>query len=164
MDAYRKRPGPGGKTVRQAQIRRAGYPLQSSTVNNKGDAEAWGRKTKAAMDAEGWVDCRAGRRTLLCKALARYEKEVIPDKALSSQRTGRNRLRRVQKQPFAKTALAHLYLRINACAVCSPDITHHLRLCGGEIMLYLWFCVNAQAAATPNQKRVFLRRNSSYGM
>ncbi len=70
MDAYWKRLGPGGKTVRQAQIRRAGYPPQSSTVSNKGDAEAWGRKTKAAMDAEGWVDCRADRRIPLRKAFA----------------------------------------------------------------------------------------------
>ncbi len=108
MAYIESRPGPRGRRVWRAQIRRSGYPPQSGTFDTKAAAETWARQIESAMDRGEWADRAEGDCTTLHAALARYENEIIPDKAISSQRTARNRLRRLQRHPFAMNALTHL--------------------------------------------------------
>lgn len=84
MAAIRKRPGPRGKTVYQAQIIRQGFPSQYRTFDTKGEAEAWARHVEGEMDTGAWRDRSEGDRTTLAEALDRYVQEITPFKAPST--------------------------------------------------------------------------------
>ena len=75
MATFRKRLGPGGKTVWQAQIIRIGQRPKYRTFDTKGEADAWARQIEGAMDRGEWQDRTGGERTTLHDALERYEKD-----------------------------------------------------------------------------------------
>lgn len=108
MANIRKRPGPGGKTVWQAQIIRVGYPRQYRTFNTKGEADMWARHVESAMDRREWVDREEGDRTTIGAALSRYAREIIPQKAPSTQARDRRRITQIQSYPLVRIALAKL--------------------------------------------------------
>ena len=75
MATFRKRLGPSGKTVWQAQIIRIGQRPKYRTFDTKGEADAWARQIEGAMDCGEWQDRTEGERTTLHDALERYEKD-----------------------------------------------------------------------------------------
>ena len=91
----------------RARVRRGGR-VETRTFENREEAERWAHQAEAEIKDGSRAARDEAERTTLYEALARYEKEIIPDKALSSQRTARNRLRRLQKQSFAAIALARV--------------------------------------------------------
>ena len=91
----------------RARVRRGGR-VETRTFENREEAERWAHQAEAEIKDGSRASRDEAERTTLDEALARYEKEIIPDKALSSQRTARNRLRRLQKQSFAAIALARI--------------------------------------------------------
>ena len=108
MATFRKRSGPAGKIVWQAQIIRIGERPKYRTFDNKSAAMEWARSVEAVMDRGEWVDRTEGDRLLLREALARYEREILPGKAASAQVAERNRLRALQKRRIARIALTRI--------------------------------------------------------
>ena len=84
MATFRKRPGPRGSTVWQAQIIRRGYDRQYKTFDTKAEAEAWARQIEGEMDRgvdrAVFVSRVEAETTTLHEALDRYEREVTPGK------------------------------------------------------------------------------------
>lgn len=76
MASIIKRPGPGGKTVFRAEIRRKGFPKQIKTFQLKRDAVNWARKIERDMDAGTWQDLKDADKYLLRDALQRYLSKV----------------------------------------------------------------------------------------
>jgi len=72
MASIIKRPGPGGKTVFRAEIRRKGFPKQIKTFQLKRDAVSWARKIEQEMDAGTWQDLKDASKYLFKDALERY--------------------------------------------------------------------------------------------
>ena len=108
MAAIRKRPGPRGRTVYQAQIIRQGFPPQYRTFDTKGEAEAWARRVEGEMDTGRWRDRSEGDRTTLAEALDRYLLEITPRKAASTARRDQAKIRLLQSSALARTALSNL--------------------------------------------------------
>ncbi len=80
MATFVSRPGPGGKRVWQALIRRRGYPQQTRTFSGKALAEAWARQIESEMERGVFVSRSEAESTTLAEILDRYEKEVTPRK------------------------------------------------------------------------------------
>ena len=80
MATFRKRPGPGGRTVWQAQIIRRGHERQYKTFDTKAEAEAWARQIEGEMDRGVFVSRAEAETTSLADALDRYAREVVPRK------------------------------------------------------------------------------------
>lgn len=80
MASIIKRPGPGGKTVYRAEIRRKGFPKQIKTFQLKRDAVSWARKIEQEMDAGTWRDLQDASTYLFKDALDRYLKNVSSKK------------------------------------------------------------------------------------
>lgn len=108
MATFRKRPGPRGSTVWQAQIIRQGFKPQFRTCNTKGEAEAWARRVESEMDAGAWLDRSEGDRTTLGDALGRYLVEITPGKASTTKVNERRRILRLQDTALARYALSRL--------------------------------------------------------
>ncbi len=108
MATFRKRLGPNGKTVWQVQVIRVGHPGQYRTFDTKGKAEAWARQIEAAMDRGEWADRAEGDRTALASAMERYAREIIPQKAPSTQIRDRRRINTLRRYPIARFALSKL--------------------------------------------------------
>jgi integrase len=64
----------------EARIRRAGYPLQTNTLETRAEAEAWARSIEAEMDRGVFVSRAEAERTTLREALERYAREITPRK------------------------------------------------------------------------------------
>ncbi|WP_462326073.1 site-specific integrase [Desulfoplanes sp.] len=62
----------------QVKVRRKGWPVQSSTFNTKGDAEAWAREIENEMDRGVFISRKEAESTILREALERFRKEKIP--------------------------------------------------------------------------------------
>ena len=71
-----KRPGPAGKTVFRAEIRRKGFPRQVKTFALKRDATNWARKIEREMDEGIWRDLKDADKILFASALKRYVENV----------------------------------------------------------------------------------------
>ena len=84
MATFRKRPGPRGATVWQAQIIRRGHERQYKTFDTKAEAEAWARQIEGEMDRGVFTSRAEAEATTLREALDRYEREVTPKKKSSS--------------------------------------------------------------------------------
>ena len=108
MATFRKRPGPRGTTVWQAQIIRLGFPSQYRTFDTKGEAEAWARRTEGEMDTGIWRDRSEGDRTTLTDALERYAQEITPRKAPTTVARERAKIRGLQSGPLARISLSRL--------------------------------------------------------
>ena len=74
MASIRKR----GPYQWEARIRRAGYPLQSSTFESRPDAEAWARSLESEMDRGVFVSRAEAERTKVAEVLERYTREISP--------------------------------------------------------------------------------------
>ena len=118
MSTIRKRPGPRGKAVWQAQVIRVGQRAQYRTFDTKGEADAWARQVESAMDRGEWVDRSEADRTPLAAAIERYRKEITPGKSPSAQKREHNRILALQRQPIARLALSR---------VGGADISRHIR-------------------------------------
>ena len=64
----------------EARVRRAGYPTQSKTFENRAQAEAWERSILNEMDRGVFVSRAEAERTTLREALERYARERTPAK------------------------------------------------------------------------------------
>ena len=85
MASIIKRPGPGGKTVFRAEIRRKGFPKQIKTFQLKRDAVNWARKIERDMDAGTWQDLKDADKYLLRDAVQRYLSKVSIKKRPSTE-------------------------------------------------------------------------------
>ena len=85
MASILKRPGPKGKTVWQAQVRKKGYPAQIKTFDRKTDAQKWAKKTEHQMEAGLWKDSKEASQITLAQALDRYLDSVTPRKRPKTQ-------------------------------------------------------------------------------
>lgn len=84
-----------GPHQRHVQIRRKGWPSQSSTFRTKKDAQAWARKIESEMDRAQFVDQRAGRQTTLRELIEIYLVEVTDKRPSETSRVSeRARLQR----------------------------------------------------------------------
>lgn len=91
MATIRKRPGPRGKTVWQAQIVRHGYARRYRTFDTKGQAEEWAREIERAMARGTVLPSREEERITLADALNRYLSEVTIHKRGAEQELRRAR-------------------------------------------------------------------------
>ncbi len=73
----------------RADIRRRGYPRQIRTFTNKADAKLWAQEMESAMNRGVWISSTQAENTPLCDALARYLREVTPQKKGAKQETYR---------------------------------------------------------------------------
>ncbi|MGO9569861.1 MAG: tyrosine-type recombinase/integrase [Desulfomonilaceae bacterium] len=87
MASILKRPGPKGKTVWQAQVRKKGYPAQIKTFDRKTDAQKWAKKTEHQMEAGLWKDSKEASQITLSQALDRYLAAVTPRKRPKTQKS-----------------------------------------------------------------------------
>ncbi|MDH3643982.1 MAG: tyrosine-type recombinase/integrase, partial [Gammaproteobacteria bacterium] len=70
----------------KAVIRKHGWPTVIKTFRTKRDAQDWARRTEDEMVRGVYIDRAASERTLLRKALDRYEAEICPTKRPSTAR------------------------------------------------------------------------------
>jgi integrase len=109
----------------QAQIRRKGYPTQQRTFETKREAEAWATTIESEMHRGIFVDRSEAERTTFGEALARYAREVTPDKR--GWETELCRIKALQKHPLAARPLASLRsldfanYRDERLKTCSPS-------------------------------------------
>ena len=82
-----------GRTVYMVDIRIAGFPRQKKTFQRLTDAKQWASKTETAIrDGEFRNVVRTAQRKTLCDVIERYEGEVLPHKAKSTQRAAQTYL------------------------------------------------------------------------
>lgn len=108
MAAIRKRPGPDGRAVYQAIVRRRGYPQKYRTFNTRRDAQAWARRIESEIDAGTYRDTREGDSTTLREALTRYGREVTERKRASTARSERNRVKRLAESRLAQYGMSRI--------------------------------------------------------
>ncbi len=106
MAAIRKRTGPGGRTVWQAQIIRQGQPRRYRTFDTKGEAQAWAREIERAMVRGHLVLSREEERITFADALERYVREVTPHKRGALQEA--QRAKRIIKSSLGRVYLSNL--------------------------------------------------------
>lgn len=104
MASFRKRQGPNGRTVWQAQVVRRGYPRQYRTCDTKTAARIWARQVEAEIARGVFIDRTEAERTTLRDALTRYQREVTPHKkgAVAENR----RIEQLKKTSLAILVLA----------------------------------------------------------
>ena len=76
MATFVQRPGPGGKRVWQALVRRKGYPQQTQTFNTKAEAQDWASVLESEMARGVFVSRAEAEGTTLAEVLERYAREV----------------------------------------------------------------------------------------
>jgi len=80
MATFLSRPGPRGKRVWQAQIRRRGHAVQIRTFDRKAEAKVWARQLEGEMDRGVFVSRVDAEGTTLRELLDRYQCEITPQK------------------------------------------------------------------------------------
>lgn len=108
MATLRKRRGPKGSTVWQAQIIRVGQPPQYKTFPTKGEADAWAKFVETEMRSGGVPDRTEGERLTLGQALDRYDIDVVMNKAEATQKRERQRIAYFKSTQLAVFALTRL--------------------------------------------------------
>ena len=108
MAAIRKRQGPKGRVVWQAQILRLGHRPQYGTFATRGEAEAWARRQEADMRSGEWVDKTEGDRLTLKAALERYAREIVPHKAPATRKRELQRIEYLKASSIAPLSLTRL--------------------------------------------------------
>ncbi len=101
-----RRPGPGGRRVWQARIRKKGHPPLTRTFDRKASAEAWARQVEAEMERGTFVSRAESESTTLAEVLRRYAAEVTPAKR--SAENERGRIDMILRDPIASLSLAAL--------------------------------------------------------
>ena len=104
MATLRKRPGPGGRTVWQAQIIRRGHERQYKTFDTKAEAEAWAAIIESEIARGVFVSRAEAEGTTLAEALERYALEVSSRKKTASRE--RLTIREWQSSALGRRALA----------------------------------------------------------
>ena len=87
MATFVQRPGPGGKRVWQALVRRKGYPQQTQTFDTKSEAQSWAGGIENAMRRGVFVSHAEAENTTLAEALDRYASEVSATKKTANRET-----------------------------------------------------------------------------
>ena len=105
MASFIQRPGPRGKRVWQAHIRRRGYQTQVRTFDTKSEAQAWAATIESEIARGVFVSRAEAERTTLDEALLRYETEITPRKKSVGER---GFVRRWRAHPLAQRTLASL--------------------------------------------------------
>lgn len=108
MATLRKRHGPQGRIVWQAQIIRLGHKPLYRTFEHRAQAEGWARRTEADLQSGDWVDRREGDRTSVKDALERYKREIIAHKSPATRRREIQRAAWLQRASFARVAVSRL--------------------------------------------------------
>ncbi|MGH8226239.1 MAG: integrase [Gammaproteobacteria bacterium] len=103
MATIRRRHGPHGRAVYQAQIIRRGFRPRYRTFDTKTEAQDWARRLEADMRSGTYRDFSPAERTLVSEILSRYKDEVVPGLRDSGGSVG-HYLRMLDK------AFGHLYL------------------------------------------------------
>ncbi len=116
MATFVRRPGPGGRRVWQARIRKKGHPPLTRTFDRKASAEAWARQIESEMERGTFVPRAEAEATTLGEALDRYLREIVPARR-QAQRESR-RVERMLRQPLAARSLA---------SVRGKDIADYIR-------------------------------------
>ena len=106
MATFVQRPGPGGKRVWQALVRRRGYPQQTRTFDTKAKAEDWASVLESEMARGVFVSRAEAENTTLREALDRYQREIVPGKK-NADREGR-RVKGLQARTLARRSMASI--------------------------------------------------------
>ena len=97
----------------EAQVRRRGWPTQTSTFHTKADAQAWAADTEAAMH-KGWHSDDSGLKSTTVRALLqRYLVDETPKKKGAESEGWR--LKAFMRQAFADLPLSE----IDSNAICA---------------------------------------------
>lgn len=80
----------------QAQVRRAGFPPQSKTFENRRDAEKWVRSVEREMDTGSFIPRDEAARTTIKDLAKSYREELLPKQR--GYRQEDSRLRAVEKK------------------------------------------------------------------
>ncbi|MDA8204526.1 MAG: site-specific integrase [Thermaerobacter sp.] len=100
MATFRKRPGPRGATVWQAQIIRRGHERQYKTFDTKAEAEAWAAIIESEIARGVFVSRAEAENTTLMQLLDRYLEEVTPGKRGATGE--RSHLRMIRQDPVGR--------------------------------------------------------------
>jgi integrase len=106
MATFVQRPGPRGKRVWQALVRRRGYPQQTRTFDTKAKAEDWASVLESEMARGVFVSRAEAENTTLREALDRYQREIVPGKK-NADREGR-RVKGLQARTLARRSMASI--------------------------------------------------------
>lgn len=102
MPTIRKR----GDFQYQAIVRRTGFPLQSKTFLSRKDAEAWAARIESEILSGSFSDRTETNRTSLGDLLARYSREVSPQKKGGALE--QLRIQKLLDDPIAQVKIAAL--------------------------------------------------------
>jgi integrase len=83
-----------GAYQHQAQVRRAGFPPQSKTFENRRDAEKWVRSVEREMDTGAFIPRDEAARTMINDLSKKYREELLPKQR--GKRQEDNRLKAVE--------------------------------------------------------------------
>tara|TARA_Y100000780_G_scaffold191058_1_gene178919 strand:- start:11845 stop:12960 length:1116 start_codon:yes stop_codon:yes gene_type:complete len=107
MAVIDKRVGKKGTTYR-ARVRVHGYPTQAKTFKRLTDAQAWARRVETQIeDGNFQIVSNKAKKYTLSDVIEKYRNEILPQKALSSQRV-ENTYLNFWEQEFGKYALSYL--------------------------------------------------------
>ncbi len=106
MASFIQRPGPSGKRVWQAHIRRRGYKTQVRTFNTKAEAQAWAATIESEIARGVFVSRTEAEATTLEEALDRYALEVSAHKRSVGREA--STIRWWQASPLARRSLASI--------------------------------------------------------
>ena len=112
MASFIQRRGVGGQRVWQAQIRRRGHPVQIRTFDRKAEAEAWARQLEGEMDRGVFVSRVEAEGTTLAELLARYQREITPQKRGAAME--RSHIRVISQDPIARCFISTMTGKILA--------------------------------------------------
>lgn len=88
----------------RVQVRRKGFPTQTSTFNTRNDAETWALTVESEMKRGIFVSRKEAESTTVSEALDRYAKEITPRKKSAAREL--DRIKRWQARPLAQCFLA----------------------------------------------------------
>ena len=115
MATFRKRIGPGGRTVWQAQIIRRGYERQYRTFDTKAESEAWAYTIESEIARGVFVSRAEAEATTLREALDRYRLEVSCKKKSAGRE--RSTIAAWQDSPLGSRMLATIRGKDIAAAI-----------------------------------------------
>ncbi|MDH5527715.1 MAG: site-specific integrase [Nitrospirota bacterium] len=107
MALIEKRVGTHGNVTYRARIRTKGHPPEIATFQRKGDAQKWVQSTESAIRENRHFNRAETRRRTLAELIDRYEAEVLPHKAATTQK-GQARQLKWWKDRLGDYALAQV--------------------------------------------------------
>ena len=98
MASIERRQHDNGRTTYRVKVRLKGYPPQSTTFERLTDAKKWAQQTEAAIREGRHFRINEAKRHTLSELVDRYLKEVLPNKAKSTQATQTQQIKWWQSQ------------------------------------------------------------------